>query len=208
MSIEDEHILLKYEDELFIRFVRDNDGESFRQLYKFIDPVLFSMVQKITADVGAAEDITQYAWLRIIEEKSKFNLKKGKFLSFIFTIAKNSALNWKRNRKNEMGYNESYEDTIVDPEIERDLTEVSDVIRGIISRMRNKNIQDAILMYYFGGLRIKKIAYLLDTSEMNVKNWLKRGREILNKKLTKAYDKSSINEIMHLMKSLLIQIGV
>jgi RNA polymerase sigma factor (sigma-70 family) len=164
------------EDEYFIRFVEFNDTESFGKLYRLIEPWLFNMIFRIVIDKNIAEDVINQSWLRVIEKKDSFNPQKGKFVNFIYTIAKNFALQWKERKNLERRSMDKLRDNYNDISFPLELYETGDMIRKSIMKLRNKNHQDAIIYFYYADLEISEIAHRMNTKEHNVKNWLKRAK--------------------------------
>jgi RNA polymerase sigma-70 factor, ECF subfamily len=208
MYIENGTNFQSLEDSLFLKFIRENDSESFLKLYKIVDPLLSAMAYRMVADRNAAVDITQQSWLSVLENKDNYDLERGRFFHWIMTITKNYALRWKRRSNYEARDIKSYGDDEntekYDTEIENDLAEISKIIRKLIKKIKNKNQQDAILMYYFAGLHLSQIAEAMDTNEQNIKNWLFRGRVQIQSGLKKIYDSDSISDIIKVLKILII----
>lgn len=171
------------EEELFIRYIKNKDEESFKALFNSLDSWLFTMVYSITANRAEADDIIQEAWLKVIDNAENFNPDRGSFKNYIFTVAKNLALNRFKKNTNLNDNLEDYQQPTVEPEIQEEIRELNHIINEGIKRIKNKKYQDAILLYYFAGLKADEIGEVMGTEIYNILNWLKRGRRQLEKNL-------------------------
>ena len=171
------------EDNLFIRFLKTRDEMILRDLFKLVDSWLFVTIYAITGNRDEADDIIQDTWIKVIENGDNFDPKRGKFTNYIYTIAKNTALeNIRRKNKYkeiiadiEMGYE--------DIELQYEMKDLGEYLRKEISTLRPVGSRDTLILYYFGGFDLKEISLMLNTKEYNVLNWLKRGRKQLEKKI-------------------------
>ena len=94
------------------------------------------------------------------------------------------AINWKRNTKNMEYYGGDLE-TCYDPDKQQEIDALSSTIRDSIKKIKNKDHQDTLILFYFAGFKILEIAEILNTTEQNIKNWLNRGRRDLKSELEK-----------------------
>lgn len=182
------------EDDLFLAYRDENDIESFNRLFKMTKPWLFGMIYRITGEKDAAEDILQETWVKMIEQAERYNPAKGKVKNYVFTIAKNKALQWKAGEKRFDRSKDLDTGKSVDPDKEYEMSELGEIIRTEISKLKNKNHIDSMLMFYFADLEVVEIAKRMNTGEQNIKNWLKRGRDKIEMKLKKHKEFNAIYE--------------
>ena len=172
------------EDSLFIRFLKTRDEMILRDLFKLVDSWLFTTIYAITGNRDEADDIMQDTWIKVIENGDNFDPKRGKFTNYIYTIAKNLALEniRKKNKFKEIisDMDTDYEDI----ELQYEMKDMGEYLRKEISTLKPVGSQDTLILYYFGGFDLKEISLMLNTKEHNVLNWLKRGREQLKKKIS------------------------
>lgn len=176
---------LDQEDMLFLNYLQNNDSESFSKLFKMTKQWLFGMIYRIVGDKDAAEDILQETWIKMIEQSDKYNPDKGKIKNYVFTIAKNKALQWKTRDQRLIRSDTEPSGNTVDPNKDYEKVELGEIIKKEICKLKNPNQVDAILMFYFADLEVVDIADRLNTKEQNIKNWLKRGREKIEQNLKK-----------------------
>lgn len=166
-------------DDLFIRYIKTRDEECFRELFRQVDSWLFVTIYALTGNRQEASDILQEAWVKVIENSEKFDIKKGCFRNFIYTVAKNIALNNKKRNNKYMEMLSEIEIENENPEIRIETIELGKILRTAVKELKNKSCQDTIILYYFGGFNLAEITQMMDTKEYNVLNWLKRGRKQL-----------------------------
>ena len=60
--------------------------------------IIFNYVQKTTGDSSETEDIVQEVFVKVWKNINKFNLNQN-FKTWIFTIARNTTIDWLRKKK-------------------------------------------------------------------------------------------------------------
>jgi RNA polymerase sigma factor (sigma-70 family) len=169
---------IELEEKLFLEFRDNNDEVSFEKLFRITEPWLFKLIIKIVGDRDTAKDILQNVWVQVIEKMNEFNPSRGKFVNYLFTVAKNFALMWykkdliHRTHNNKLIANMD----VSNPYEEYSLKETGDFLFKIIKSLKNENHQNAILLFYYSDLELKDIARKLNTNEQNIKNWLMRAK--------------------------------
>ena len=66
-------------------------------IHRYLKPI-YSFVYRYVGNGQEAEDITQEAFLKVWRNLKKYNPKKG-FKTWIFSIAKNTSIDWLRKKK-------------------------------------------------------------------------------------------------------------
>lgn len=87
-----------YSDEKLVRNYLKGNEESLEVLVrKYLKPI-FSFVFRLVENSQEAEDITQEVFVKAWRNLKKFNQKQS-FKTWLFTIAKNTCLDWLRKKK-------------------------------------------------------------------------------------------------------------
>ncbi|RKX22414.1 MAG: hypothetical protein DRP35_01975 [Candidatus Zixiibacteriota bacterium] len=144
---------------------------------------LCGMLNRIYDDIDDAMDTCQDAFIKVID---KFNvIDKNKIKPYLFQVAFNLALNKKRDKKNrDLLIKENISDVVYNP----DQNEINQTIllKTELEKLSEKQ-NEAIVLKFYGGLKAKEIAKIMDISEGSVKTHLSRGLQnlknnILNRK--------------------------
>jgi RNA polymerase sigma-70 factor (ECF subfamily) len=72
-----------------LRLAIAGDEEAFAALYERLKSNVYRFALHMTGSVSLAEDITQDAFITLMEEGGKFNESKGQVVSFLLGIARN-----------------------------------------------------------------------------------------------------------------------
>ena len=72
-----------------LRLAVAGDEEAFAALYERLKSNVYRFALHMTGSVSLAEDITQDAFITLMEEGGKFNESKGQVVSFLLGIARN-----------------------------------------------------------------------------------------------------------------------
>lgn len=128
-------------------------------------------------DPYAVDDVVQTAWLRVIENFSKFHeIPREKKGGYLVIIVKNESLSLLRNRRRELLTDEARSEELADEP--GDTASIIDMIRAM------PEIYRAVLELRFVEERsTKEIAGLLKLSEGAVDMRISRGRKLLIRKL-------------------------
>jgi RNA polymerase sigma-70 factor (ECF subfamily) len=137
-----------------------------------------------------AEDITQEVFVKVWKNLKRFDPSKN-FKTWIFTIAKNTALDYFKKKKtinfsvfeNEAGENLLWE-TLVDPKplsdeilMQANLTETM----NMVIKHLTKKYQIVLFLYYYKNFTFKEISITLGESVNTVKSRHRRALLLLKK---------------------------
>ncbi len=90
------------DEQLVGLYLKDQDGLVFEELVKRYLPLLFSFTKRYTGNDNNASDITQETFVKVWKNIKSFDQSKS-FKTWIFTIAKRTAIDWLR-KKNELPF--------------------------------------------------------------------------------------------------------
>src|SRR5262249_2882018 len=139
----------------------------------------------MTNSVSTAEDITQEAFLTLLESGRRFDAKRGKVLSFLYGIARNHAL-----RRIEKEWRTANTDPLDDCAGDEDM--LNDLMRReTIDRVRRAVVtlppvyREAVVLCDLENLTYEETAAVLGCAVGTVRSRLNRGRIILAEKLAR-----------------------
>ena len=184
----------KYSDEQLIGEYLNGDEKALEFLIaRYLKPV-YGFVHGYAGNVQEAEDITQEVFLKAWRNLKKFDPRKN-FKTWVFSIAKNTAIDFLRKKKtvpfsafdNEEGGNDIL-DTLVDPaplvselvERREDAGSLADALSKISPKYRN-----VISLYHDEQLNFREIAQMMGESLNTVKSRHRRALIVLKKILLK-----------------------
>jgi RNA polymerase sigma-70 factor (ECF subfamily) len=189
------------EEKILVKEAKVN-REAFGLLYDAYYTKIFGYVQRRTADISSAEEITSDVFCRALENIKRYEWRNIPFSAWLYRIASNEIVNHYRreNRNNHhtnlyIGNGDNCPNSLK-VELSQAQDEMKtfenylDLHRGI-SRLPVK-YQEVIVLRFFEEKQLNEIALIMRKSENTVKTLLYRGlarlRRILNKEMP---DKSS-----------------
>jgi RNA polymerase sigma factor (sigma-70 family) len=149
-----------------------------QELYDLYAPKMYAICYRYAVDSHMAEEMMQEGFIKIYQNLSKFE-QKGSFDGWMHRIMVNTSLEFLRKEKkghqqlsidNHRLEQQTSSNTIDDMSVK----EIMSAIRSLPESYRN-----VINLYIIDGYSHKEIAVMLDISEDNSKQRLKRGRTML-----------------------------
>jgi len=175
------------------------DSEAFSQLVSRYQDRVYNVAFRICRDHQQAEDVTQEAFLKAFKKLDRFR-GKSRFYTWLFRIAVNQALSWKRKHagrhvlfldsgtcdcdnpgesspaamvtSNEDGSGKSLENSETAMRIANAIVQLDDELRP------------AIVLRDVDDMSYAEIARILGVPDGTVKSRIYRGRKILQEKLS------------------------
>lgn len=162
-------IMENISDERLIKEYFKGDKEALEILVKkYLKPV-YSFIRYLVGDDFGAEDITQEVFVRAWKNLKKFDTKKN-FKNWIFSIAKNAAVDYLRKKKavpfsafdNDDGSNMIAETLADSAPLPDETTEQADTAHLLRVAMKNlsENYRAVLYLKYYSCLTFKKISEL------------------------------------------------
>ncbi|MGC9348998.1 MAG: RNA polymerase sigma factor [Anaerolineae bacterium] len=157
-----------------------HDPDAFRQLYRYYFRRVYAYISYRVGRVQDAEDLTAETFLKALEGLPHFRWRgKGSFAAWLFRIAHNLVSNFYRTE-------EKAPEPIPPerlPDLPGDELMPGDTLarKELLARLRrligmlSPRQQEIVTLRFFGGLRNKEIAALLDLDERTVAAHLCRG---------------------------------
>lgn len=166
-------------DLFLIHRMRNGDEAAIESFVRKYYPAIFRYCYYHTAHRFQAEDLAQETFYRFFRLFSSYS-HKDKLVNYLYVIAGNLCRDYWREKKRDMV---ELQDEIFplpeNTEIERKV----DLERAVLSLPIE--IQRVIYLHYFLEMKLKEIADAEQISLPLVKYRLKRGKELLEKKLRK-----------------------
>ncbi len=193
-----------FTDEKLIQAYLMGDEKALEELIRRYLPLIYNFSRRYSGDADNASDIAQEVFVKVWKNLKKpalslskgFDPKKGNFKSWVFTIAKNAALDWLKKKNavpfsllKESKEDENFEETIADlnqlPVIERIYQEsLSHEMAFVIDKLQPK-YGLIISLYHDSNLNFREISGILNESINTVKSRYRRGLAVLRKILSK-----------------------
>ncbi len=159
---------------------------------RYLEPV-YNFITRYSGDSSEAQDLTQETFLKAWKNIKKFDRTKS-FKTWIFTIARNTTLDWFRKKKSvslslfDVEGDVSLADTLVDDELlpsdvfdNKKLHEIVQKAVAVLSPL----YQTVLLLRYEEEFTFQEIATILNESIDTVKSRYRRALEQVKKTLPK-----------------------
>ncbi|MFA6227423.1 MAG: sigma-70 family RNA polymerase sigma factor [Candidatus Paceibacterota bacterium] len=184
MQRSDEEIILEY---------LNGDKNSFTEIVNRYLKSIYNFVYRFVGDEKATEDITQEVFLKAWKNIKKFDIEKS-FKTWIFSISKNTCIDYLRKRKdvpislfdNEEGGN-SIEDNLIDQELKPDeifsLEHDKKQVQKALNELTTKQ-KEVIILKYVNGMSLSEVAEIIDIPADTIKSHHRRALMKLRKILS------------------------
>lgn len=170
-----------------VRAVRRGDREAFAAIVRLYERRLFALALMMTRDAAAAEEVTQYAFVRAFVHLDAYDERRP-FYPWLSTIAVRLSQNWLVRRSRVAGREALEIDT------QTVATETPDLLQELIEDETDRALwravsalpsgeRAAVILHYRQGLSVVEIASALGVTAGTVKTQLFRARRTLRTKL-------------------------
>ena len=171
------------------KIFKQKTGKDFSTLYQKYYPKLIYFISKICKDVQKAEDISTDSFIVALEKIDKYDNEKAQFSTWLFTIARNLALQDLKIENRSISLDIEFDDegtTLKDFIQETESNEAvydvyskkADVLKKHISELKEP-YKTVIEMREIDGMAYKDIADLLGKNLSTIKSQIRNGRHIL-----------------------------
>jgi RNA polymerase sigma-70 factor, ECF subfamily len=140
-----------------LKLLKSKDQKAFEAIYHETKHAVYAMVLPIVRDRSLAEDVMQDTYIKMVENIHSYN-PKYKFINWLLTIAKNTALDMYRTRQKEV----SLHDETLDFIESRETSEDKKIDASYYLSLLTKEEQTIVLLKTVGELTHKDIAYQLN----------------------------------------------
>ena len=174
--------------------VKKGDREAFSLLVQRHRKPLINFIYRFTANPGESEDLAQDVFIKVFQSASTYEAKAA-FSTWLYRIATNRALNFIRDRKDQLTYSLDLEPEESGKRIHSELSdgksladdqllekEKMNKIREALSALP-ENQRLAVILTKYQDLSLKEAAEILKCSETAIKSLIFRAYTTLRQKL-------------------------
>jgi RNA polymerase sigma-70 factor, ECF subfamily len=181
-------------DEQLLDQISARDQGAFEMLYLRHSDLVYSIALRVVADPGIAQDVAQEVFLRVWRHPSLFDVSRGRFVSWLMSVARNRAVDEVRSRGRRRlrevvpapGADDPPDPQAVDPQLAAQLAIEREVVRGALEGLPDEQ-KLAIELAYFGGMTQQEIASVLNTPLGTVKTRVRLAMKKLRATLGESY---------------------
>lgn len=180
-------------DHELLKRVASGDDEAFRILFERHHRLVYSVIYRHLGKQSSAEDLVQEAFLRVYRHAAKWE-PTAKFSTWLYTVASNLCLNYKRDRARDKLRLVSGDEednplerlaAAEEPDVDAmDAEERSAMVRAAIAELP-ENQRMALILSRYENKPYEGIAEILGTTVAAVKSLNSRARATLREKLSK-----------------------
>ncbi len=174
------------EDFLLVE-VSKGDSEALSELYDRLAGIVHALALRVVGDPARAENTVQKVFLTIWKKAHLYDANRSSAKTWIFSIARNQAIDEWRRLKTRRRTEELDELTLVDSGKLDPLTSTIEGERSVLVREALDSLpgeqRQALLLAYFSGLSHSQIAEHLETPLGTVKTRIQLGLNKLRRKL-------------------------
>lgn len=172
-----------HDDVTLIQSYRAGDTNALRELVeRYTDPI-YNFTYKLGAR-DEAEDITQEVFIKVWKKIDSFDEEKSSFKTWLFTIARNTTIDYLRKRRpilfttldteDALPFEESITDTEPLPDIQFDATLNSEKIHRHLLELPEQ-YRSVINLHYTEEMTFDEIGKVLGKPLNTVKSWHRRA---------------------------------
>ncbi|HXK32396.1 MAG TPA: sigma-70 family RNA polymerase sigma factor [Dehalococcoidia bacterium] len=172
------------DDELMDGIAR-RDLRAFETLHGRYGDLVYSVALRVVGDPHVAEDVTQDVFLRVWRRPDHFDLRRGKFVTWLLSVTRNRSIDERRSQARRLRHSvlppTTEEEDILPSADERDdpalasvLAEERRAVRDALDLLPPEQ-KLAIQLAYFGGLTQQEIATRLGQPLGTVKTRIRLG---------------------------------
>ncbi len=171
-------------DGVFIARLRRGDTAALAELYEKYKTPLFRTALAITRDPGAAEDILQECFIRLLTHADRIRTD-APVGPWLYRVAVNLSCDWVNHRQRWSALLGKLVERWTAPFRVEGTVEEREIQERVREAIRTLPLpqQVVIVLYYLEGLSLKEIADILEVPEGTVKSRLHYGREALREHL-------------------------
>jgi RNA polymerase sigma-70 factor, ECF subfamily len=175
-------------DATLVSRLLQKDVNAFEQLYDRHSRAIYALVLRILQQAGTSEEVVQDVFLQLWRNAAQYDSSRGPFLPWLFTLARNRALDTLRLKSERQRRREDQTEELppvaAAPEYEKHLDEKrrAEKVRALMGSLSPQQ-KKAIELAYFEGLSHSEIAAALKEPLGTVKSWIRNGLSRLKEEL-------------------------
>ena len=178
-------------DATLVHRLLQKDVSAFEQLYDRHSRAIYSLVLRILQQAGTAEEVVQDVFLQLWRNAAQYDVSRGPFVPWLFTLARNRALDTLRLKSERQRRREDQTEELPPiasvPQYEQQFDEKrrAEKVRALMASLSPQQ-KKAIELAYFEGLSHSEIAAALKEPLGTVKSWIRNGLLRLKEELQAA----------------------
>jgi RNA polymerase sigma-70 factor, ECF subfamily len=172
-------------DEELMKGIEDHDLAAFEALYDRYGDLVYSVSLRVVGDTYVAEDVTQDVFVRVWRRPEQFDVRRGKFITWLLSVARNRSIDHRRSQARRMRHESlpatdeeedllPSDDSRDDPALATVLSDERAAVRCALDVLPPEQ-KLAIQLAYFGGLTQQEIANKLGQPLGTVKTRIRLG---------------------------------
>jgi RNA polymerase sigma-70 factor (ECF subfamily) len=174
-------------DEELMDRLAGRDLAAFEALYDRYGDLVYSVSLRVVGDTYVAEDVTQDVFVRVWRRPEQFDLRRGKFVTWLLSVTRNRSIDHRRSQARRMRHEAApsieeeedvlpSEDSRDDPAAQTVLSDECAAVRAALDVLPPEQ-KLAIQLAYFGGLTQQEIANKLGQPLGTVKTRIRLGMQ-------------------------------
>ena len=170
-------------DEELMPLIGRKDPRAFEVFYDRHGGVAYSLAYRIVGERGAAEDVTQEAFISVWRSGARFDRARGSVRSWMLSIVRNRAIDALRSRAGKAPKLAFDDEAVLEQRPAEELTEeeamrreTAGEVRGALGTLPGEQSK-VIELAYFGGFSQSEIARMLGVPLGTVKGRMRLGLE-------------------------------
>jgi RNA polymerase sigma factor (sigma-70 family) len=174
-----------YTEPELVYSLKKRSNEAFRYLYMNYRGSLYAVINQLIPETETANDVLQELFITIWNNIEKYDPSKGKLYTWLFNLARNTAINKIRskNYKNSQKNDElsKYVDSIGEKhEVNMNINQIG--LRKEVSRLKEEHRQ-VVELSYFNGFTHEEISKALNIPLGTIKTRLRNALIELRKQM-------------------------
>ena len=166
------------------RFLSGDDQGLVEIIRDFKDGLIF-FLNGFTRDIPAAEELCEDTFVKLAVKKPEFD-GRSSFKTFLYTIARNTALDWKRAHKQHIPIDEAGDIDSGERSLEEEyLREEQKIAVHRAMEKLKPDYRQVLWLTYFEELSNKETAAVMRKSVHSIETLVYRARNALKKQLEK-----------------------
>ncbi len=170
-------------DEELMPLIGEKNPDAFEVFYDRHGGVAYSLAYRIVGERGAAEDVTQEAFISIWRSGARYDAARGSVRTWMLGIVRNRAIDALRSKAGKAPKLDFDDDSILEhrpaaeqTESEALQRETAQEVRGALGELPGEQAK-VIQLAYFGGFSHSEIAGMLGVPLGTVKGRMRLGLE-------------------------------
>ena len=173
--------------------ILQRDAGALETLYDRYGRPVYSLVLRIAQHPSSAEEIVQDVFMQLWRSADRFQISRGPLEPWLFTMARNRALDFLRLKREKQRRREDSSDSEImpsavarpDPEGAIDRSRRAEKVRALMTSLPDAQ-RRALEMAYFEGMSHSEIAESMGEALGTVKSWIRGGLMRLRDSLEEA----------------------